>query len=95
MKLVPERGPGSEMTPPQRGGTTRQPRRSLGCPSRREGEKPQSEEFGFLRNDIVLFTYLHLAAYPNVGEALLKAGTAALAYETVQLDDGSLPLLAR
>jgi alanine dehydrogenase len=42
----------------------------------------------------VLFTYLHLAAYPNVGEALLKAGTAALAYETVQLDDGSLPLLA-
>ena len=42
----------------------------------------------------MLFTYLHLTAYSNVGEALLKAGTAALAYETVQLDDGSLPLLA-
>ena len=57
-------------------------------------KEPQPEEFGFLRNDMVLFTYLHLAAYPDVGEALLKAGTAALAYETVQLEDGSLPLLA-
>jgi alanine dehydrogenase len=57
-------------------------------------KEPQPEEFGFLRNDMVLFTYLHLAAYPDVGEALLKAGTAAMAYETVQLEDGSLPLLA-
>ena len=57
-------------------------------------KEPQHEEFGFLRNDMVLFTYLHLAAYPDVGEALLKAGTAAMAYETVQLEDGSLPLLA-
>ena len=57
-------------------------------------KEPQPEEFGFLRNDMVLFTYLHLAAYPDVGAALLKAGTAAMGYETVQLEDGSLPLLA-
>jgi alanine dehydrogenase len=57
-------------------------------------KEPQPEEFGFLRNDMVLFTYLHLAAYPDVGAALLKAGTTAMAYETVQLEDGSLPLLA-
>ncbi|MFM9110946.1 MAG: alanine dehydrogenase [Prochlorococcaceae cyanobacterium] len=57
-------------------------------------KEPQPEEFRFLRPDLVLFTYLHLAAYPEVGRALLEAGTTALAYETVQLDDGSLPLLA-
>ena len=57
-------------------------------------KEPQPEEFGFLRRDLVLFTYLHLAAYPAVGRALLDAGTTAIAYETVQLDDGSLPLLA-
>ena len=57
-------------------------------------KEPQPEEFDFLRRDLVLFTYLHLAAYTEVGQALLEAGTTALAYETVQLDDGSLPLLA-
>lgn len=57
-------------------------------------KEPQPEEFGFLRRDLVLFTYLHLAAYTEVGQALLEAGTTAVAYETVQLDDGSLPLLA-
>ncbi len=57
-------------------------------------KEPQPEEFAFLRPDLVLFTYLHLAAYPEVGRALLAAGTTAVAYETVQLDDGSLPLLA-
>jgi alanine dehydrogenase len=57
-------------------------------------KEPQPQEFGFLRQDQVLFTYLHLAAYPEVGRALLAAGTTAVAYETVQLDDGSLPLLA-
>jgi len=57
-------------------------------------KEPQPEEFDFLRPDLVLFTYLHLAAYPEVGEALLEAGTTAVAYETVQLEDGSLPLLA-
>ncbi|MEB3185029.1 MAG: alanine dehydrogenase [Cyanobacteriota bacterium] len=57
-------------------------------------KEPQPQEFGFLRRDLVLFTYLHLAAYTEVGQALLEAGTTALAYETVQLEDGSLPLLA-
>ncbi len=57
-------------------------------------KEPQAEEFRFLRPDLVLFTYLHLAAYPEVGRALLEAGSTALAYETVQLEDGSLPLLA-
>ncbi len=58
-------------------------------------KEPQPEEFGYLRPDLVLFTYLHLAAYPAVGRALLEAGCTAIAYETVQLDDGSLPLLAQ
>ena len=57
-------------------------------------KEPQPEEFRFLRNDMVLFTYLHLAAYPEVGEALLAAGTTGVAYETVQLENGTLPLLA-
>ena len=57
-------------------------------------KEPQLEELGFLRDDMVLFTYLHLAAYPSVGEALLEAGTTGIAYETVQLESGSLPLLA-
>jgi alanine dehydrogenase len=57
-------------------------------------KEPQPEEFEFLRSDLVLFTYLHLAAYPEVGRALLDAGTTGVAYETVQLDNGSLPLLA-
>jgi alanine dehydrogenase len=57
-------------------------------------KEPQTEEFAFLRPDLVLFTYLHLAAYPEVAKALLAAGTTALAYETVQATDGSLPLLA-
>ena len=57
-------------------------------------KEPKEDEFGFLREDLTLFTYLHLAAYPKVAEALVKARTTAIAYETVQLDDGSLPLLA-
>ena len=57
-------------------------------------KEPQPEEFGLLRQDMVLFTYLHLAAYPEVGEALLSAGTTGIAYETVQLENGILPLLA-
>ncbi len=57
-------------------------------------KEPKAEEFAFLRDDLVLFTYLHLAAYPEVATALVAAGTTSLAYETVQLADGSLPLLA-
>ena len=57
-------------------------------------KEPKEEEFGFLRSDLTLFTYLHLAAYPGVAKALLEAGTTGIAYETVQLDTGALPLLA-
>jgi alanine dehydrogenase len=47
-------------------------------------KEPQGEELGRLRPDLVLFTYLHLAAYPEVADALVAAGTAGVAYETVQ-----------
>ena len=57
-------------------------------------KEPVEEEYGFLRRDQVLFAYLHLAASRACTEALLAAGTTAIAYETVQLADGSLPLLA-
>jgi len=57
-------------------------------------KEPKAEEFGFLRPDLTLFTYLHLAAYPEVADALLAARTTAVAYETVQLGSGALPLLA-
>ncbi len=57
-------------------------------------KEPKEEEFGFLRQDLTLFTYLHLAAYPDVARALIAADTTSIAYETVQLDNGALPLLA-
>ena len=57
-------------------------------------KEPQESELGLLRPDLTLFTYLHLAAYPEVGHALRQAGTTALGYETVQLANGQLPLLA-
>ena len=57
-------------------------------------KEPQPEELPLLRPDLVLFTYLHLAAYPEVARALCAAGTTGVAYETVAAPDGSLPLLA-
>ena len=57
-------------------------------------KEPQDSELRFLRPDLTLFTYLHLAAYPAVADALLAARTTAIAYETVQLAGGALPLLA-
>ncbi len=59
-------------------------------------KEPQADEYHRLRSETVLFTYLHLAAYPAVAEALLAAGTTSLAYETVQFPGpgGALPLLA-
>jgi len=56
-------------------------------------KEPQPEEFLRLRPALTLFTYLHLAALPDVTRALLHARTASIAYETVELPDGSLPLL--
>src|SRR5207249_6385653 len=55
--------------------------------------EPITVEYGRLRADQVLFTFLHLAAVPDLTDALRKADTIALAYETVQRADGSLPLL--
>ena len=57
-------------------------------------KEPTEKEFAFLRPDLTLFTYLHLAAYPKVAKALVDNKTTGIAYETVQLADGSLPLLA-
>ena len=57
-------------------------------------KEPVPEEYHRLRKDLILFTYLHLAASRSCTDALLAAGTTAVAYETVQLPDGSLPLLA-
>jgi alanine dehydrogenase len=56
-------------------------------------KEPQEEEFPHLRRDQTLFTYLHLAAAPRVTQALLSAGTTGIAYETVELASGTLPLL--
>jgi alanine dehydrogenase len=56
-------------------------------------KEPIASEYDLLRPNQILFTYLHLAASRACTEALLKAGTTALAYETVQLANRSLPLL--
>jgi alanine dehydrogenase len=57
-------------------------------------KEPVAEEYHRMRNGQILFTYLHLAASRAGTDALLEAGVTAIAYETVQLPDGSLPLLA-
>jgi alanine dehydrogenase len=56
-------------------------------------KEPIAAEYGFLRPDLTLFAYLHLAADASLTRALMDAGTTAVAYETVQLPDRSLPLL--
>ena len=57
-------------------------------------KEPIAAEYHRMRRDQVLFTYLHLAASRECTDALLDSGITAIAYETVQLPDGSLPLLA-
>ena len=57
-------------------------------------KEPIPEEYGRLREGLVLFTYLHLAADGALTRALVESGTTAVAYETVETDDGQLPLLA-
>ena len=59
-----------------------------------EVKEPQPSEYELLREGQLLFTYLHLAAEPEVTEALLRSRCIAIGYETVQRDDGFLPLLA-
>lgn len=56
-------------------------------------KEPLSKEYQYLQSDQLLFTYLHLAAERNLTEALIKSGTTAIAYETVELSNGMLPLL--
>ncbi|MGK9219943.1 MULTISPECIES: alanine dehydrogenase [unclassified Microbacterium] len=56
-------------------------------------KEPIASEYGHLRDDLTLFAYLHLAADQPLTDALMAAGTTAVAYETVQLADRSLPLL--
>src|SRR5712691_389216 len=57
-------------------------------------KEPVPDEYHRMRKDQVLFTYLHLAPSRECTDALLDSGITAIAYETVQLADGSLPLLA-
>jgi alanine dehydrogenase len=57
-------------------------------------KEPLQEEFGRLRDGLILFTYLHLAADEALTRALLESGAVCIAYETVETDDRQLPLLA-
>ncbi|HOJ14216.1 MAG TPA: alanine dehydrogenase, partial [Deltaproteobacteria bacterium] len=57
-------------------------------------KEPVEAEYRFLREGLVLFTYLHLAANEALTRELMSRRVIAIAYETIQLDDGSLPLLA-
>jgi alanine dehydrogenase len=56
-------------------------------------KEPLSSEYGFFRKDLILYTYLHLAAEPELTRELARRGVIGVAYETIQLDDGTLPLL--
>ena len=56
-------------------------------------KEPIASEYPLLRSGQILFTYLHLAASKECTDALLKSGTTAIAYETVEIN-GTLPLLA-
>jgi alanine dehydrogenase len=56
-------------------------------------KEPVKPEYEFLRSDLVLFTYLHLAAEEHLTQAMLSSGVTGIAYETVEAPDGSLPLL--
>jgi alanine dehydrogenase len=56
-------------------------------------KEPLPEEYGRMREGQILYTYLHLAAAPKLTEELLKRGVTGVAYETIELDDGRLPLL--
>ncbi|HSW58757.1 MAG TPA: alanine dehydrogenase [Dehalococcoidales bacterium] len=56
-------------------------------------KEPLPIEYGMLRPDQIIFTYLHLAPAPELTKVLLEQGVVGIAYETVQLENGSLPLL--
>ncbi|MGG3923234.1 alanine dehydrogenase, partial [Geobacillus thermodenitrificans] len=56
-------------------------------------KEPLPEEFRYFRPGLILFTYLHLAAAEELTKALVEQKVVGIAYETVQLENGSLPLL--
>ncbi|WP_372812959.1 alanine dehydrogenase [Paenibacillus sp.] len=56
-------------------------------------KEPLPSEFGYFREGLTLFTYLHLAAEPRLTEALVQSKMTSIAYETIQLPNGGLPLL--
>jgi len=56
-------------------------------------KEPQEKEFRYFRPDLILFTYLHLAAFPKLTEKLVDKKVIAIDYATVELPNGSLPLL--
>lgn len=56
-------------------------------------KEPLREEFDYFHEGLILFTFLHLASEPDLTEALMKKKVTAIAYETIQLDNGTLPLL--
>ncbi len=56
-------------------------------------KEPLPEEFAYFRPGLVLYTYLHLAAFPELTRALLDKGVRAVAYETITDEHGGLPLL--
>jgi alanine dehydrogenase len=56
-------------------------------------KEPLPAEYGFFRSDLVLYTYLHLAAEPELTRKLAESKVASVAYETIENPDGTLPLL--
>ena len=56
-------------------------------------KEPQVSEYGYLRPDLILFTYLHLAPLPELTNRLIESKVSGVAYETIREGDGSLPLL--
>ncbi|KMY50727.1 alanine dehydrogenase [Peribacillus loiseleuriae] len=56
-------------------------------------KEPLAAEYQFFRDGLILYTYLHLAAEPELTQALIDHNVVAIAYETIQLENGSLPLL--
>ncbi len=56
-------------------------------------KEPVEQEFGFIRADHIIYTYLHLAAARTLTDRLIESGCIAIGYETIQEENGSLPLL--
>ncbi len=57
-------------------------------------KEPRPEEYKYLREDLIIFTFFHLASDPALVEELLRKRVTAVAYETLELPNGELPILA-